>query len=385
MSGRGYALARRAAWLKERAEWRLANRGDNWYSAEKRLFRFQMTEFRKKLQHDQLLARRKAYVEARDAKATQEHEAAQRRDAAESGAKEQSVPAQTWRDELAADRARLHRREAASKKSKREKAVKTEAERSERESAYRREWLAEVIEQNDVDGSRMGQLPIAAKPAAGRRQSWWTPDNFERRLNSLLMRSRSPIDRWNETARTLIAEDEKANLAHTLGGKIVGGREPDSAAADASDDALAEETLAKARNEPGAPSRVVVQVRRDAMDGSGGYTLVDYASTGRKRGKLTLRERVALLPDEAAPTADLDPSATEAESLFALPEDSDLPRGDSRLPRGGPPREVTDPKDAAVLAELQATMDKLDRLGGHPRAGQGRAPEGGEEPDAWKR
>ena len=41
--------ATRAKWLAEKAGWRLANRGDTWYAAERRLYKRQMTELRKAL------------------------------------------------------------------------------------------------------------------------------------------------------------------------------------------------------------------------------------------------------------------------------------------------------------------------------------------------
>ena len=59
--------ATRAKWLAEKAGWRLANRGDTWYAAERRLYKRQMTELRKSLHLEDLQRRRAEYVAARDA------------------------------------------------------------------------------------------------------------------------------------------------------------------------------------------------------------------------------------------------------------------------------------------------------------------------------
>lgn len=59
--------SRFVAWEAEKAGWKLANRGDTRYAAERRLFRKQVKGLRRDLQAEDLTQRRLAYVSARDA------------------------------------------------------------------------------------------------------------------------------------------------------------------------------------------------------------------------------------------------------------------------------------------------------------------------------
>ena len=57
----------RAKWKEQKSGWRLANKGDTWYAAERRLWKLQMTELRKEWMQDALERRREQYIERRAA------------------------------------------------------------------------------------------------------------------------------------------------------------------------------------------------------------------------------------------------------------------------------------------------------------------------------
>ena len=204
--------ARVARWAAERATWKLANRGDNHYAADRRLYKKQMSELRKAWSSEDLMQRRSAYVAQR--------EAAQRK--VEKDAEKQAVqelrrasPEVMQRKAERAERNRLiqerEQKRVANEIKMGEKAL---AAQHEAEDAFRRKWLEGVLADYDVEG----RAPTSAF-SRERKRTWLNPDNFDKRLHLLMMRNESPVDRWNSIARELKEVEDKERHNERMGGK----------------------------------------------------------------------------------------------------------------------------------------------------------------------
>ena len=205
--------ARVARWAAERATWKLANRGDNHYAADRRLYKKQMSELRKAWSSEDLMQRRSAYVAQR--------EAAQRK--VEKDAEKQAVqelrrasPEVMQRKAERAERNRLiqerEQKRVANEIKMGEKAL---AAQHEAEDAFRRKWLEGVLADYDVEG----RAPTSAF-SRERKRTWLNPDNFDKRLHLLMMRNESPVDRWNTIARELKELEDKERHSERMGGKF---------------------------------------------------------------------------------------------------------------------------------------------------------------------
>ena len=297
----------RAKWLAEKAGWRLANRGDTWYAAERRLYKRQMTELRKSLHLEDLQRRRAEYVAARDAPPkVYEH------DEDELESKAESARYLLLRA-AATDKARKERELQAAN----HLYVNTRRRdgRQAAQDADREKFLQRLLEEQDVTGEHVGSF------GQRRVRPWVNEQNLERRLSMLLVRPESPISKWDDLSRKTAEEIESAYRDERMGGKLAdaaaaAAAPPPSAleggeGAPAADDAatsahaLAAAELEAARTRDGArAARSVVQVRDGtaADDGTDGFTLLQYSKGGAADGgggRLTLRERRALLPGES--------------------------------------------------------------------------------------
>ena len=116
--------SRRLSQLWTQKGWSYANKGDTRFAAERRVWRAQMTELRRNLQNEELVARRQAYVAARKKKAAFDAERARLRPSpmAEARRLERQARLELEREEAAARR--LEHRKAA----KEREAAKREAE-----------------------------------------------------------------------------------------------------------------------------------------------------------------------------------------------------------------------------------------------------------------
>ena len=297
--------ATRAKWLAEKAGWRLANRGDTWYAAERRLYKRQMTELRKSLHLEDLQRRRAEYVAARDAPPkVYEH------DEDELESKAESARYLLLRA-AATDKARKERELQAAN----QLYVNTRRRdgRQAAQDADREKFLQRLLEEQDVTGEHVGSF------GQRRVRPWVNEENLERRLSMLLVRPESPISKWDDLSRKTAEEIESAYRDERMGGKLAdaaaaaaappsaleGGDGPPAADAATSAHALAAAELEAARTRDGArAARSVVQVRDGtaADDGTDGFTLLQYSKGGAADGgggRLTLRERRALLPGES--------------------------------------------------------------------------------------
>jgi len=200
-------MATRAArWAAQRAAGRLANRGDTHFAAEKRLYKVQLKELRQDWLRDDLLARREFYVQQREAKWKQAERSkvrALREDA--DGDKALEVAISDTREALSRQHAKY--REAS-----RRAAERLAEERQKKDTMFRRKWLQDLLQGYDVEGN---SPVIAFSPQ--RKRAWLTPENFDSRLHMLLMRSESPIDKWNKIARKLESDEQKAFSAERTG------------------------------------------------------------------------------------------------------------------------------------------------------------------------
>lgn len=206
------STGRAAKWAAQRAGWKLANRGDTHFAADRRLYNQQMKELRKEWMEDDLLRRRAKYVRRRDAALKQaEARAAQLAAAQHSdGAASVRAEKQQARQEELAERAR---HEAAQEAHRKRLAEMRMARKMGAEADFRRKWLEGVMNDYDVQGDTTVSTSLGH-----RKRSWLTPENFDKRLQLLLIRHESPVDAWNSAARRLQSEEEQEALVERLGG-----------------------------------------------------------------------------------------------------------------------------------------------------------------------
>ena len=191
-----------------RPNWRPANRGDTKFVSDRRLWRLQMTELRRNLQHEDLLARRAAYV----AKRSEAEELRQSRLSDVDPMEE--VRRREVQNRVAAEAEEAARRsEAARAHGQRRMAARREAEEKERLA-----WLHALQKEYDVTGSETPRFSLVA-----RKRSFLTPENIDKKLSLLLMGVKSPVEDWNNRARDTQATEEKQQKAYLLGGSMAGG------------------------------------------------------------------------------------------------------------------------------------------------------------------
>ena len=202
------AMARRV-WEANRAAWRLATRADTHYSADRRLYKKQLSELRKEWVLEDLMARREAYVNARkEADHKAEHKAAQSTDRTAQIAAEREELAQR----MVAERASVEKQQANAQRVGEARAAKRTAV----ETEFRRKWMERLLNDYDVEGS--AEITFARSS----KRSWFQPDeNFEHKLKLALMQRHSPVDKWNATARKLLHEEEQEKIQSRLGGAMV--------------------------------------------------------------------------------------------------------------------------------------------------------------------
>ena len=205
--------SRVARWAAERAAFKLANRGDTHYAADKRLYKRQVSEMRREWLAEDLLARRAQYVASRHdtnrrAKSRERQQAAMER-------KRNSDEVLQSRAERAAAVALHQEREQKRIANERKVGEKALASRREAEDAFRRRWLNGVLQDYDVEGNTPNN---AFSP--DRKRAWLNPDNFDKRLPQLMIRAESPVDNWNSIARRLQHEEEREALNERLGGRL---------------------------------------------------------------------------------------------------------------------------------------------------------------------
>ena len=198
--------SRAKAWEAQRATWRLANRGDTHYAAERRLYRMQLSELRKEWLLEDLHARRAAYVAQRDAIAQRAAKPSRKsRDDDEALAAERAARAERVRRE----QERAAKQQANARKVGEMRASRRDA--AERE--FRLRWMREFLRTQDVDG-HTSLSRTAARP-------WLTPENLDSRLgaSTFSVRKDNPVAKWEGIARD---EQNEANReAH--GGWLAGG------------------------------------------------------------------------------------------------------------------------------------------------------------------
>eukprot|EP00967_Tisochrysis_lutea_P155529 scaffold311523_cov35-Tisochrysis_lutea.AAC.1 len=206
--------ARYAAWQAERSTWRLANRGDTRYAAEKRLYRKQIQELRRELQQEDLLARRAAYIAARqEAAAKLEDPEAAARAAEQKAMRKAESEARAQRfEEKARQEYERHRLRAAAKTAKRHEDM----------VAQKREWLKDYLQRNDVSGKTDHVLAALERGMLGERVvTWLNPENIDSKLTDIAWRSRrNPVDDWNAAARAIIEDEERERTNERLGGSL---------------------------------------------------------------------------------------------------------------------------------------------------------------------
>ena len=381
--------ATRAKWLAEKAGWRLANRGDTWYAAERRLYKRQMTELRKSLHLEDLQRRRAEYVAARDAPPkVYEH------DEDELESKAESARYLLLRA-AATDKARKERELQAAN----QLYVNTRRRdgRQAAQDADREKFLQRLLEEQDVTGDYVGGV------GQRRVRPWVNEDNLERRLSMLLVRPESPISKWDDLSRKTAEEIESAYRDERMGGKLadaaaaaaaaraaVGARGRRRSARRRCRDVGARARGGRARGgahaRRRARARSVVQVRDGtaADDGTDGFTLLQYSKGGAADGgggRLTLRERRALLPGESEEDitreidgARLQPADYAAAAGGAAPAAAwarggggggvggggGAAEGDASRKRSDGLPALKDQEHIEFMARLRRTINKLD-------------------------
>lgn len=199
--------SRAARWAAQRASWKLANRGDTHFAAEKRLYGKQLRELRKEWMVEDLMARRAAYVQRREAmqqaKEAQASKGSRLNRSTAAGAVAREHEAET----------RKERAQKIEENNKRENLQRV-ARRQEAEAEFRLQWLQGMLDNYDIEGVS------SVTALSQRKRAWLTAENFDKRLQLALIRSESPMDKWNGIARALAQDEAKANLEERSGGLV---------------------------------------------------------------------------------------------------------------------------------------------------------------------
>ena len=141
----------------------MANKGDTRFAAERRVWRLQMTEMRRNLQNEELVARREKYLADHEKKAAFEAEQARHQPSPMAELRKLEMQARLDFQREEADGAKLERRGAAMEK----EAVKREAENKERLA-----WLEELQRDYNVDGSAPRTFNIDSR----KKRAFLTPE-----------------------------------------------------------------------------------------------------------------------------------------------------------------------------------------------------------------
>ena len=210
--------ARAARWAAQRASWKLATRREDHFTADRRLYRIQMTELRKEWKLEDLHARRAAYLKEREAQAKIAAGKAARLEAKAAAKADDAVLSAQRAEEEAKQAVMLQNQKEHAKRMKERRAMK----REDAEADFRRRWLDDLRNEVDVEGETSVSNPILSNPILSktRKRPWLTPENFDDQLTRILMRSESPVEKWNQIARKLKSEEQKAVLEERTGGLL---------------------------------------------------------------------------------------------------------------------------------------------------------------------
>ena len=292
--------ARVAKWAAERAAYQLANRGDSHFAADRRLYKRQLTEMRKEWLAEDLLQRRTAYVAKRDAEMKRDKR--REKKAALAERKASSEQAMLLREERESAMAVFRENERKRKANERKVGERTLAMRQAKEDEFRAKWLEGVLADYDVDGN----MPTNAF-SRDRKRAWINPENFDKKLPQLMIRTESPVDMWNLLARKLQSEEEREALNERLGGRL----QPPDGGADGSAVAGADATAALA-----AKLRAMTT---DGALGPGG----DAAAGGASGAKADGKPGAAFLENLTKTIADLNAPKPEGGATAEDKDDSD--------------------------------------------------------------
>jgi len=320
-----------------------------------------MRELRRELQLEDLLQRRAAYVTQRD----------QAREQADAGTREERLQIKLQlKTERAVHQANNEAKAAAKREHRRKLGAKKLQFIEEQKLQYRKEWLSNLLRENDVTDSA-GSMG----PTKGARTTWINEDNVAARLMSLSLRRSSPVDDWEGISRSLLEEEEKAASAEYSAGMLHSAPSASSGASGGRAGETQQETPegAAARELTKHDGSVLLktQINRAGNDGSGAFTQLDFVPKhGEPGGVAILREKVALLPGEEAPRAELGLSAASDPQRRTLKRHADA--------KGPTPVSVASSEEQEFLNELRKRMNQLEggpSAGGEPAVKEGKVPE----------
>ncbi|KAL3896001.1 MAG: hypothetical protein SGPRY_013375, partial [Prymnesium sp.] len=137
--------AQQAEWRAQRAGWKLANRGDNRYSAERRLWRMQMRVLRREWEMQALVRRREQYVAQREQIRSRTAKEAEKAAAREEAARKKALESPSEHELERA--AQMHRELQARRAKLREMRLR---KMDEAETEVRREWMREKLKTHEL-------------------------------------------------------------------------------------------------------------------------------------------------------------------------------------------------------------------------------------------
>jgi hypothetical protein len=205
-------MSRRAVWEAQRAAVKvMRDSKDTQFAAERRLYNQQLSELRKEWSMEALLARRQAYVAAREM-------AAQRKSSASSSqeTRVEAIDREATRQLRAQNKARREASDAKKRANAERVGAEWASKREAAETGFREKWMSDLLKKYDVSGTKL--RAAITRVQSGGVASWLTPDNFEKRLTMLLIKHRSPVDRWHSIAVELEEEERKELMQHRIGG-----------------------------------------------------------------------------------------------------------------------------------------------------------------------
>ena len=204
----GFARLRFAAWEEQRQTWKLANKGDNRYAAEKRLYKFQLKEMRRHLLKQDLLKRREEYLQQKMQQEKTENDPVLL--AAKAARAQRSL-------ESKQRQAEFRREQKKRLQTQREEQQKNYTLFREAQVKHKSELIKALLEQHDIEGSQLSPGILAEDEKS--RVSWITPENIDLRLpdtGATLLPRKSPVDRWVDKAR----RDDIAHHSDTVDAQV---------------------------------------------------------------------------------------------------------------------------------------------------------------------
>lgn len=200
-----HMASRRTVWEAQRAAIRLRGASDNRFSAERRLWKKQLTELRREWEAEDIMKRRAVYLVQREEDRAIEARRVEREKIKIINNKAEEYAA---REMMAAER-----RERVLR-AKRRESFKRRAVNEDAATDFRRNWLEQIQNEQDISGTAGSVLGVA------KRRPWIYPETIDAKMMSIWLQQASPVDKWKAVERTQLEEEEFQTIPERIRGKL---------------------------------------------------------------------------------------------------------------------------------------------------------------------